>query len=65
MYLSEQVKKIKTRQNYNLGNGHIAGTFFIMLSKRMYLFIYNYLEQNFLTNKYPIDVLLDLTLKQN
>ena len=65
MYLPEQIIKLKNKQNYNLGNGHIAGTFFIMLSKRMYLFIYNYLEQNFMENIYPIDVLLDLTLKKN
>ena len=65
MYLPEQIKKIKENKDYNLGNGHIAGTFFIILSKRMYTFIYNYLKQNFASNIYPIDVLLDLTLKQN
>ena len=65
MYLPEQISKIKNNQNYNLGNGHIAGTFFIILSKRMYEFLYNYLEQNFLKNIYPIDVLIDLTLKQS
>jgi hypothetical protein len=65
MYLPEQIKKINSKQNYNLGNGHIAGTFFIMLSKRMYLFIYNYLEKNFRSNIYPIDVLLDIILKKN
>ena len=65
MYLPDQVKKITNKQNYNLGNGHIAGTFFIILSKRMYTFIYNYLQENFKTNIYPIDVLLDLTLKQH
>lgn len=65
MYLPEQLNKLNKRQNFNLGKGHIAGTFFIILSKRMYTFIYNYLEQNFSSNIYPIDVLLDLTLKQN
>ena len=65
MYLPNQVEKIKRNMNYNLGNGHIAGTFFIILSKRMYTFIYNYLRQNFKSNIYPIDVLLDLTLKNN
>jgi len=65
MYLQNQVEKIKRNMNYNLGNGHIAGTFFIILSKRMYTFIYKYLKQNFRSNIYPIDVLLDLTLKNN
>lgn len=65
MYLPNQIEKIKKNMNYNLGNGHIAGTFFIILSKRMYTFVYNYLKQNFASNIYPIDVLLDLTLKQN
>ena len=65
MYLQNQVEKIKKNMDYNLGNGHIAGTFFIILSKRIYTFIYNYLKQNFKSNIYPIDVLLDLTLKNN
>ena len=65
MYLPEQMNKLNKKQNYNLGNGHIAGTFFIILSKRIYSFIYNYLLKNFASNIYPIDVLLDLTLKQN
>jgi len=63
MYLPEQVKKIRNNEDYKLGKGHIAGTFFIILSKKMYTHLYNFLSTEFEKNMYPIDVLLDLSLK--
>ena len=63
MYLPEQIEKIKKNEDYKLGNGHIAGTFFIILSKKMYTHLYSFLSDGFESNMYPIDVLLDLSLK--
>jgi len=63
-YSKEQLYKINNNLNYQLNNNAIAGTFFIIFSKRMYRYIYNYLSKNFSKNIYPIDVLLDLILKK-
>ena len=63
-YSKEQINKINNNMNYQLNNSAIAGTFFIIFSKRMYRYIYNYLSKNFSKNIYPIDVLLDLILKK-
>ena len=63
-YNKKQIIKIKNNMNYQLNNSAIAGAFFIIFSKRMYQYIYNYLSKNFSKNIYPIDVLLDLILKK-
>ena len=63
-YSKEQLEKISKNQDYLLKNIPIAGTFFIIFSKKMYTYIYNYLTKNFNDNIYPIDVLLGFILKR-
>lgn len=65
-YSKEQLNSIKNNEDYLLDNVPIAGAFFIIFSKKIYTYLYDYLEKNFLTNNYPLDVLLDLILvKEN
>ena len=64
-YNKKQLNRIKNNKNYQLDNCPIAGTFFIIFSKKIYTEISKYLCNNFERNIYPIDVLLDLTLKKS